>query len=355
VFSNNPPRRRIEWIDVARGIGIILVVYGHVLRGLISASAIDRANPFWASDYAIYTFHMPLFFLLAGLNVERSMGKGRKAFLTGKLWTLAYPYLLWSVLQGSIQFLIPTYVNAPRPLWTLATILWRPIAQFWFLYALFFCHLFAWACAARRSTMALLALLAMIAGRFLPDSIWNSIAYALPFYVAGLLLSPRILRWNPERKTALLWTAGSAALYALSVHLGRGPSHGNSSLPASWPAALAGIALTIGASHLIVDLAPSPQSSPAAAPRKIFEFLGAASLTIYILHVLVASGTRIALKRLHAGWPTELLLATLLGILVPAALHLLFDRLNLLPLLGLAPPPRGRNPKLPAHATELGA
>ena len=28
------PQRRIEWMDTARGIAIILVVYGHVLVGL---------------------------------------------------------------------------------------------------------------------------------------------------------------------------------------------------------------------------------------------------------------------------------------------------------------------------------
>ncbi|HKY80380.1 MAG TPA: acyltransferase family protein [Sphingobium sp.] len=49
-----PGGGRLEWIDVARGIGIIAVVVGHVwtqgpLRG------------------AVYSFHMPLFFLLSGL------------------------------------------------------------------------------------------------------------------------------------------------------------------------------------------------------------------------------------------------------------------------------------------------
>lgn len=44
---------RLEWIDVARGIGIIAVVAGHVwTRGPLRD--------------AVYSFHMPLFFLLSG-------------------------------------------------------------------------------------------------------------------------------------------------------------------------------------------------------------------------------------------------------------------------------------------------
>lgn len=47
--SNSP---RIKWMDIAKGIGIILVVLGH------------SGNPF-LSHY-IYWFHMPLFFILSG-------------------------------------------------------------------------------------------------------------------------------------------------------------------------------------------------------------------------------------------------------------------------------------------------
>ena len=56
---------RKDWVDIARGIGIILVVYGHALRGHFPLPH----RPSWASsqDAIIYSFHMPLFFVLAGL------------------------------------------------------------------------------------------------------------------------------------------------------------------------------------------------------------------------------------------------------------------------------------------------
>lgn len=49
--------KRIEYIDIARGIGILLVVMGHNDFGLVS--------PFFYK--IIYSFHMPLFFFLSGM------------------------------------------------------------------------------------------------------------------------------------------------------------------------------------------------------------------------------------------------------------------------------------------------
>lgn len=49
------PKKRIEYIDIAKGIGMILVVIGHCIN--------DKTFPgTW-----IYSFHMPLFFVLSGL------------------------------------------------------------------------------------------------------------------------------------------------------------------------------------------------------------------------------------------------------------------------------------------------
>ncbi len=47
--------KRIEWVDIARGIGIILVILGHI--------GIGKVGKF------IYSFHIPLFFFLSGFLV----------------------------------------------------------------------------------------------------------------------------------------------------------------------------------------------------------------------------------------------------------------------------------------------
>lgn len=53
--------RRSTFIDIAKGIGIILVVLGHLdTNGQISREV-------------IYSFHMPLFFLLSGIFANTKM------------------------------------------------------------------------------------------------------------------------------------------------------------------------------------------------------------------------------------------------------------------------------------------
>ncbi len=88
---------RVAWVDVAKGIGIFLVVEGHVLPGLQSAGLLptDEQSPGlrFLHDWT-YAFHMPLFFFLSGLFVLRSAQGGLARFLDGKLRTVLYPYLL---------------------------------------------------------------------------------------------------------------------------------------------------------------------------------------------------------------------------------------------------------------------
>lgn len=52
-------KERIEWIDIAKGIGIILVIAGHTIS--------------LTHSYPIYAFHMPLFFFLSGLVAKEKV------------------------------------------------------------------------------------------------------------------------------------------------------------------------------------------------------------------------------------------------------------------------------------------
>lgn len=53
-YSRLNKNDRIAWIDIAKGITIILVIIGHVV-------------PFdSATRNVIFSFHMPLFFILSG-------------------------------------------------------------------------------------------------------------------------------------------------------------------------------------------------------------------------------------------------------------------------------------------------
>lgn len=89
---------RIEWIDVAKGIGILLVLAGHAPRDVMRTRYISIDFIY----YFIYSFHMPLFFFLAGVVYEHTKRKkleNRKlTFVAGKAKSLLVPWVSFSVL-----------------------------------------------------------------------------------------------------------------------------------------------------------------------------------------------------------------------------------------------------------------
>lgn len=79
---------RIEWIDLLKGLAIILVVMGHM----------PYDDGCIALKNGIYSFHMPLFFLLAGFTAALSMGRSSSPwrFMGKRLVGIFIPYLVWS-------------------------------------------------------------------------------------------------------------------------------------------------------------------------------------------------------------------------------------------------------------------
>lgn len=94
-----PGGGRLEWIDVARGIGIIAVVIGHVwTRGGLRD--------------AMYSFHMPLFFLLSGL-LSRPQPAAR--FARRQWASQMRPYAAFLILLVVADQIIET-VKGGRPI-----------------------------------------------------------------------------------------------------------------------------------------------------------------------------------------------------------------------------------------------
>ncbi|EEV21074.1 acyltransferase family protein [Treponema vincentii] len=76
-------RERIDWIDVAKAIGISFVIMGHL------------HNPERVSAF-IYAFHMPLFFFLSGMTFKKE--KNFIDYLHKKIRTLLIPYFLFAII-----------------------------------------------------------------------------------------------------------------------------------------------------------------------------------------------------------------------------------------------------------------
>lgn len=89
-LTSNRSTTRIHWIDIAKGIGIILVSFGHIRNGdgqSVWLPALDTPINF------IYLFHMPLFFFLGGLTF--SSRRSFPDFLKRKAQTLLIPYYVF--------------------------------------------------------------------------------------------------------------------------------------------------------------------------------------------------------------------------------------------------------------------
>ena len=88
--------KRIEWVDILKGLAIILVVIGHM--------------PYEPGSYplnsGIYSFHMQLFMMLAGytaaLSMKRSASVG--SFVYKRFIGIFIPYLVWC-------FMVPPFAQ----------------------------------------------------------------------------------------------------------------------------------------------------------------------------------------------------------------------------------------------------
>ena len=306
---------RLLWIDYSKGVGITLVVYGHVLRGL-NEIGIVRKSYFYYSDTFIYSFHMPLFFIISGLFFVNSVKKYGDEYLLKKAKILLYPFVIWSLIQVTIQALMSRYTNVKVPFSAILNCLIVPSGQFWFLYALFFIHCINFLIYKYSKRYALVtSMVVWIIGliinfQFIPV---NDIFKYLVFFNIGIILFHykklflRLVRGS--------WALILALLFIIAEYL----YFGNFKKQTYFFDFLYIITGTAG-SLLIMQLCNK------ALTKKIFTFLrtlGEASIAIYLMHILVASGTRIFLVDVLKinSLLINLIAGTILGLIVPILVY----------------------------------
>lgn len=343
------PAQRVQWVDAARGLAILLVVFGHAAGGLIDASGPGTLVLLRYLFLAIYTFHMPVFFFLSGMFVEQRLQKGIPGFFAKLLATIVWPYFLWSVLQYSLIFALGSLVNHPPPnYWpAILALPWSPVSQFWFLHALFLIHLLgiaAWRIGGARAVLGA-ALLVKLIAMFVPGPVALSLAASnAPYYALGFILGwQRVshLVTQASIETRLLIIAGAIAALVLLAANGdaiqpyvlveNASSAGIARvawIPAMLPATLLG-----GASLLLASRALSRARGPVA---RVVEYLGTMTLPIFVLHVIFIAGVRIVLSKLFGlGGLGMLPLLVIAGFVGPLLLRRATDRLGVTATLGL--------------------
>ena len=191
-MENQRIKPRIEWIDTAKGICILLVVYSHVYMG-------DHPAFLHFQDY----FRMPLYFLLSGLFFK-TYNNFHNFFIkkTNKLlipFVFAYIFLSTPMLFF-LQYRAGLPVTFPSDFWEVER--WRFLCKgngtLWFLCCLFILNIAFYAIflISRHKTKLiivcsmLIGLISFGMGRheiFIP--LWGDAALtALPFFLFGYIL-----------------------------------------------------------------------------------------------------------------------------------------------------------------------
>ena len=93
---------RIDWVDIAKGICIVMVVMMHSVLGVEAAAGqtgfmhaiVEFAKP----------FRMPDFFLISGLFLARVIDRDWRTYLDRKVVHFAYFYVLWMTIQFGFKF-----------------------------------------------------------------------------------------------------------------------------------------------------------------------------------------------------------------------------------------------------------
>jgi fucose 4-O-acetylase-like acetyltransferase len=290
--SDSKPGERTVWIDVCKGLCIVLVVYGHISGGLAAAGTL-AADSIWMKlrDW-VYLFHMPAFFVLSGIFAPRLSQLSVREFLSGRLRTIFYPYVIWTAIIVASQFAMARFVNNPPEFLRALYFLVEPYGYgLWFLYSLFIISVIFYSLARWRVSplimVFLAATLSLLASRnfFSGWPILNTSMNFFIFYAAAACAREKIFTLFSQKNWLAPLLAGTGFLLAMTLFYLAG-------FDATWllNLLLAGLGITG-----IICLA---KSFAQIWVGQFWAFLGVFSLEIYLGHPLWGTISRVLL--IHA-------------------------------------------------------
>lgn len=299
-------------MNIFKGIGIFLVVLGH--------SFPDGAG---SENYRflhqlIYSFHMPLFFLVSGFFAKRVCeitNFQEYIFLTkDKLKRLIVPYFILSFVAIPLKLLMNQYALRPIDLHTLISdvVLYpldNPIIFFWFIYTLFMIFLLAPLLSKfpQSSLIVILLLWNLIPMNYIRIFNISGLTHYSIYFFAGIILS-RNYNWFKEfTYKALISLFCFSILLALNLFVHSSHEFINNIL--NLTKAFAGIVCFLNLSYLIQDK---------RVLGDVLEYLGKFSFDIYLLSWFFQTGSRIFFyQMIKLDYNLVVLLMFLTGLLAP--------------------------------------
>ncbi|MDB5551719.1 MAG: hypothetical protein JWL86_1703 [Rhizobium sp.] len=292
-------RARVAWVDIAKGICIVLVVAMHTTLGV--GLAFDGVG--WLHKIVAYAkpFRMPDFFTIAGLFAGATIAKPWRTFIDRKVLHFAYFLALWLaiilVVKSDDLQLDSIQAFATAYLWAFI----EPFSTLWFIHVLplmFVALRLIWPLAWPVGLAAAIAIHLAASLYLLPDpyalgSVWtgwsaidNFSLFFVYFYI-GAKASATILKIANNamafREAAAAFLVIWAAINALAVY----------TQIADWP----GISFILGITGALAVIIIAALAS-LYRPFESLAYLGRNSLVIYLSFVIPMAAARIALIKL---------------------------------------------------------
>lgn len=309
----------LDWVYIAKAIGIILVVVGHF-------SNFPNSPPTYWSELRnlIYAFHMPLFFLLSGFLFNR-LKFTYVELLKNKTERLLFPFVSVALIFFVVKYFAGLRVNLAHPIGidAIYALLVNPAHSYkpalWYVHALFI--MFATYPLARRflSDAALLAVLVVLnittsAHAF--AFVGNAIAY-FPFFIFGVVLR--------ERTGLLHAVLAGGARFAIPTLLIFIVVYVGSNWPGGRPMYVMTLALGVSGSLLVINASEHISRNWSTRVSRSLIDIGFYSMTIYLFHTLFESGVRIAAAQAspYVALPFEAIaiVAIVAGVVLPMLLE----------------------------------
>lgn len=303
---------RIDWVDVAKGVCIVLVVMMHSTLGV----GIAMGGEGFMHHVVAFSkpFRMPDFFLISGLFLALVVDRPWRTYLDRKVVHFAYFYVLWLLIQGAFKWPALALEGGPAAVgeaFLLALI--EPFGTLWFIYLLPIFFVFAKLVKNVHPLLVLAFAAALETARVktgwtVPDEFCSRLFYVMLGWYAARYVFAAADFARDRRALAL----GGLALWALAN--GSAVAFGWSELP--------GVSLLLGTAGALAIVS----ISALVAGTKIGEplrYAGERSLAVYLAFFLPMAATRVLLVKTGVisdiGWVS--LIVTITGVIVPLVLH----------------------------------
>ena len=326
----SPASRRVDWVDIAKGVCIVFVVMMHSTLGVERVMG-DEGFMGLVVAYA-KPFRMPDFFLISGLFLALTIDRPWRLYLDRKVVHFVYFYVLWLSIQFAFKapgIALEQGAAAAAAQYLMAFV--EPFGTLWFIYILpiFFVltrwlktlpriWVFAWA--------AWLNVLPVDTGWLLVDEF----AARYVYFFAGYAAAPLVFRaadWagcNRRAGGAVLavWAVVNGLLVFVPVP---GWLAGFGERPSELP--FVGLALGFAGALAIVFTASLMAASRGAVTR-FFRLAGENSIVVYLAFFLPMAATRTALVKVMPwlGAGTISLIVTLVAVVSPLVMMWLINR-----------------------------